>query len=172
MPSGTGLAIYELKWSAGSASAFKDTPDEHSMDDLIDFPGWVNEESVTKLYRDLRGQFRPIISTIEDITAGDDPDKWGECINNRLHHLTRADFTLLDQRKMDGNLCLGLHRVLSQVESTPDIFGNCLNIAATLKTATAMFITYGGFMAYHGKLPEIVEVALAGSENMEARITQ
>lgn len=155
--------------------------------DVVDFPGWVSENSIRqyvnklgealdsdsknrltalfsdaliqRLFLDLRGRFRPIISAIEDIIHEDDPTQWETCIDKLLERLTSADIDPNSTEITGGNLCAELFRFLSRVESDPVSFPQGQLIRATLKFAIAAYITSGGFLAYKGDLSEVVEVA-------------
>jgi len=193
MPCGTGLSYYELEWAGGSSSGTKLSADEFkaakSAAMVVDFPGWINEESVStyveqlgqalgveararlaelfpkdvikRLFRDFRGRFRPIVSIIEDMIMKNDPSKWSECVDDFMYRMTTADVPTNAPEKelFHGNLCMELQRVLKQVESDPTTFATYQNIRSTLKFATVAFITQGGFFSYKGELPELVEVA-------------
>jgi hypothetical protein len=50
--------------------------------------------------------------------------------------------------------------VLDQVKTDPTTFSQYQSVEATLKFATAAFMTQGGFFAFKGELPELVEVAV------------
>ncbi|KAK3828464.1 MAG: hypothetical protein J3Q66DRAFT_434995 [Benniella sp.] len=189
LPCGTGLGNDELTWSGGCASGIKLSACEFSMKvnntEVVDFPGWVDEESISqyvqrlgnsldqssrnrltellpdpvihRLFLDLRGRFRPIISAIEGIIEKDDPTQSESCIDELLERYTSAD---LDPKKeAPGNLCAELKSFLSRVESDSDSFPQYQRVSATLKFATAAYITCGGLLAYKGELPEVVEAA-------------
>ncbi|KAG0247209.1 hypothetical protein BG011_001856, partial [Mortierella polycephala] len=156
---------------------------------IIDFPGWTDELSVStyieqlgqglseeartqlavlfprpvikRLFRDFRGRFRPIVSIVEDIIMMNDPSRWREYVDKRMYRLTTADIPKSANEKdlFEGNLCAELKRVFDRVESDPATFTEYQNIKATLKFAIAAFKTQGGFLAYKGELPELVEVA-------------
>ncbi|KAG9319094.1 hypothetical protein KVV02_006539 [Mortierella alpina] len=158
---------------------------------VLDFAGWANEaaissylgrlcqgldnearrrltqlippEAISRLFRDLRGRFRPIVSSIEDIIEEDDPMAWEGCILERVYRLTTADrpFTAIDKRRLEGNLCGELRRMFELVrhDSGSVAFAEFRNVEATLRLAVATFITQGGYMAFKGPLPELVEAA-------------
>ncbi|KAF9150368.1 hypothetical protein DFQ26_001617, partial [Actinomortierella ambigua] len=100
---------------------------------VVDFPGWtdinsirtylerlrqglsggakerlaklVPPEAVARLYRDLRGRYRPIVSTIEDIIEADDPMAWEQRIRERVDRLTTARIPQNgEERFLEGNL--------------------------------------------------------------------
>ncbi|KAG0314716.1 hypothetical protein BGZ99_007884 [Dissophora globulifera] len=84
----------------------------------------IPEEAVKMLFRRLRGRFRPIISTIEDIINADDIKAWEVCISEREDRLTTASIPSTDseKRRIEGNLCGELDYSqyrLGQLERTP-----------------------------------------------------
>ncbi|KAF9178796.1 hypothetical protein BGZ50_007463 [Haplosporangium sp. Z 11] len=120
-------------------------------------------KAVLRLFRDLRGRFRPIVSTIEDIIEADNPMAWEECIHEREDRLMTAFSPTADgeQRRLEGNLCGELRRMFHQVRQGQDdvAFAEFRNAEATLKLAVATFVTQGGYMAFKGQLPKLVETA-------------
>lgn len=123
----------------------------------------IPPEAIARLYRDLRGRFRPIISTIEDIINADDPLAWAKYIESREYRLTTADIpqTGVDMRLFDGNLCGELERMFRQVCSDEHslAYAEFRNVEATLRFAVAAFMTQGGYLAFKGQLPKLVETA-------------
>ncbi|KAK5809582.1 hypothetical protein F5H01DRAFT_381910 [Linnemannia elongata] len=123
----------------------------------------VPEEAVKKLFLRLRGRFRPIISTIEDIIEADDPMVWEERIREREDRLTTASIPNTDGEKsrLEGNLCGELRRMLDHVRQDQGsvAFAEFRNVEATLRLAIATFVTQGGYMAFKGQLPKLVETA-------------
>ncbi|KAF9187246.1 hypothetical protein BGZ50_002042 [Haplosporangium sp. Z 11] len=91
------------------------------------------------IYSDLRGQFRPIISIIEDIIEMNDPSKWKECMNERLYRLMTADTPTTARKKklLQGNLCAELYRVFQRVDSDDPVYVPYQNIKITLKFASS-----------------------------------
>ncbi|KAG9064679.1 hypothetical protein KI688_002937 [Linnemannia hyalina] len=123
----------------------------------------IPEEAVKTLFLHLRGRFRPIISTIEDIIQADDPMVWEECIHEREDRLTTACIPTTDgeKRRLEGNLCSELRRMFEHVRQNKGnvAYAEFRNVEATLKLAVATFITQGGYMAFKGQLPKLVETA-------------
>ncbi|KAG0294132.1 hypothetical protein BGZ96_001754 [Linnemannia gamsii] len=123
----------------------------------------VPPKAILRLHRKLRGRFRPIVSTIEDIIEADDPMVWKECISEREYRLTTASIPTTDgeKRRLEGNLCGELRRMFDRVrlDQGSVAFAEFRNVEATLKFAIAAFVTQGGYMAYKGQLPKLVETA-------------
>ncbi|KAG0353180.1 hypothetical protein BGZ54_002366 [Gamsiella multidivaricata] len=174
MPCGTGLSHFELVWAGGSASGAKLSNAEYEAEKdasmVIDFPGWVDEDSLDRLFpsivimglfRDFRGRFRPIIPIAENIIQMNNPLNWDQYIDKRIYRLTTADVptTGVGKGLLEKKLCGELRRVFDRVEADPATFMEYQNIKATLKFAMAAFKTQGGFLAYKGELPELVEMA-------------
>ncbi|KAF9965237.1 hypothetical protein BGZ70_005179 [Mortierella alpina] len=166
-----------------SAAEFSDT--------VVDFAGWTDEEAIrsyvkrlgkglgneaekrleqlippeaiSRLFRKLRGRFRPIVSTIEDIIVTDDPMAWEQRILEREYRLTTAYIPLTDneRKRLEGNLCGELRRMFALVRQDPDsvAFAEFRNVEATLRLAVATYVTQGGYMAFKGQLPSLVEAA-------------
>ncbi|KAG0367157.1 hypothetical protein BGZ54_004332 [Gamsiella multidivaricata] len=156
---------------------------------VVDFAGWTNVDSVSsylgrlgqaldveartrladlfpddvikRLFRDFRGRFRPIVSIIEDIIMKNDPTTWRESVDEFMYRLTTADVStnVVEKELFHGNLCSELSRVLNRVKAEPMTFARFQSVELTLRVATAAFNTQGGFMAYKGELPELVEIA-------------
>ncbi|KAK3836304.1 MAG: hypothetical protein J3R72DRAFT_477166 [Linnemannia gamsii] len=123
----------------------------------------IPEEAVKMLFCRLRGRFRTIISTIEDIIEADDPMAWEELISEREDRLTTASIPTTDgeRRRLEGNLCGELRRMFDHVRQDQGsvAFAEFRNVEATLKLAIATFVTQGGIMAFKGQLPKLVETA-------------
>ncbi|KAF9271456.1 hypothetical protein BGZ88_006111 [Linnemannia elongata] len=123
----------------------------------------VPEEAVKKLFLRLRDRFRPIISTIEDIIEADDPMVWEERIREREDRLTTASIPTTDGEKsrLEGNLCGELRRMFDLVRQDQGsvAFAEFRNVEATLKLAIATFFTQGGYMAFKGQLPKLLETS-------------
>ncbi|KAG0218249.1 hypothetical protein BGX31_011660 [Mortierella sp. GBA43] len=155
---------------------------------IVDFPGWVHEEAVdqyldrlcqavdlksknrllelfpkpviVRLFLDLRGRFRPIISAMEDIIEADDPKLSEICIAQRLDRLTTADLDEYNGEKTyGGNLCAELQRFMSLIEANPKSYPESEHISNTLKFATATYITSGGTTAFQGRRLDLVDAA-------------
>ncbi|KAH7043039.1 hypothetical protein BKA57DRAFT_508403 [Linnemannia elongata] len=117
----------------------------------------VPEEAVKKLFLRLRGRFRNIISTIEDIIEADDPMVWEERIREREDRLTTASIPNTDgeKRRLEGNLCGELRRMFDLVRQDQGsvAFAEFRNVEATLKLAISTFFTQGGYMAFKISCP-------------------
>ncbi|KAG0275811.1 hypothetical protein BGZ95_008340 [Linnemannia exigua] len=99
----------------------------------------------------------------EDIIHADDPMVWEECIREREDRLTVASIPITngDKRRLEGNLCGELRRMFDHVRlDQGDVaFAEFRNVEATLRIAIAMFVTQGGYLAFKGRLPKLVETA-------------
>ncbi|KAI8349856.1 hypothetical protein B0O80DRAFT_142112 [Mortierella sp. GBAus27b] len=155
---------------------------------VVDFPGWVHEEAVdqyldrlcqavdlksknrllelfpkaviARLFLDLRGRFRPIISAMEDIIEADDPKLSEACIVQRLDRLTTAHHDQdCEVKAHSGNLCAELQRFMSLVEANPTSYPEGAHIGNKLKFATATYVTSGGTTAFKGRRLDLVEAA-------------
>ncbi|KAG0245542.1 hypothetical protein BG011_002766, partial [Mortierella polycephala] len=121
----------------------------------------VPQEAVMRLFRGLRGRFRPIISTIEDIIEADRPLAWEQCIQDREYRLTTAHIptTSFEEERLEGNLCGELRRLFKQVDHDRVAFADYRTVESSLKLAMAALMTQGGYLAFKGKLPKLVETA-------------
>ncbi|KAG0247565.1 hypothetical protein BG011_001294, partial [Mortierella polycephala] len=121
----------------------------------------VPQEAVLRLFRDLRGRFRPIISTIEDIIEADHPLAWKQCIQDRVYRLTAAHIpTANDEEELlEGNLCGELRRLFKQVDHDRVAFADYRTVESSLKLSMAALMIQGGYLAFKGMLPKLVETA-------------
>ncbi|KAG0246712.1 hypothetical protein BGX31_009841 [Mortierella sp. GBA43] len=201
IPCGTGLSQYDLAWSGGSARGIKLSAEEHVIKGnriVVDFPGWVYEETVeeylerlrlsvdtkskdrllellpkavvSKLFLELRGRFRPIISAIEDIIEANDPTRSEACITQRLHRLTTANIDSSDgDTRHAGNLCAELQRFMTLVEENPTTYPAGDSVKSTLKFATAAYIASGATTILEGNRLDLVEVAFGRIKKYEGK---
>jgi hypothetical protein len=125
----------------------------------------IPQEAVQMLFRDLRGRFHPIVSTIEDIIVMDGHANWEQCIYQRVYRLTTTD-NPVNYGPLLGNLCGRLGRMSSEAHQDESslAYAEFHNMEATLELAVAMFFTQGGYMAFTGQLLKLVE---AGFGRME-----
>ncbi|KAF9096922.1 hypothetical protein BGX29_008357 [Mortierella sp. GBA35] len=183
LPCGTGMSSYQQKWAGGSSGGANLSKAENLDDKLsemvVDFAGWTDVESISnylellgrglndeararlaclippkavlRLFRDLPGRFRPIISTIEDIIEADNPIAWEKCINERVDRLTTA---FIPQPMANSDVSKKTF-----VDQGSMAFTEFRNVEATLKFAMATFVTQGGYLAFKGQLPRLVETA-------------
>ncbi|KAF9946255.1 hypothetical protein BGZ70_003311, partial [Mortierella alpina] len=123
----------------------------------------IPPEAVSRLFCDMRGRFRPIVSTIEDIIEADEPLAWENCVREREYCLTTADnpVTDLEKKRLEGNLCVELRRMFELVSQDPGsvAYAEFRNMEATLRLAVATYVTQGGYIAFKGQLPNLVEAA-------------
>ncbi|KAG0279993.1 hypothetical protein BGZ97_009474, partial [Linnemannia gamsii] len=152
---GTGIGADELEILVGSGgiAATLDQIDDR----IVDFPGWETEDQVTmyiknlgdamgeddramlhtlipkaavqELFFKLRGRFKPIITTIEDIIANGSPSYWREAIERRV----RALVCYPEQFPMRGNLCSDIKRMLDKVARDPSKYEDAIELKHVLK---------------------------------------
>ncbi|KAG0290230.1 hypothetical protein BGZ97_006233 [Linnemannia gamsii] len=104
----------------------------------------IPPEAILRLFRDLHGRFRPIVLTVDDIIEADDPMAWEECIRERKDRMTTAAIPATDgEKRRQGSVA----------------FAEFRNVEATLRLVIATFVTQGGYMAFKGQLPNLVETA-------------
>ncbi|KAK3836312.1 MAG: hypothetical protein J3R72DRAFT_423921 [Linnemannia gamsii] len=86
---------------------------------------------------------------------------WEVCIRQREDRMTTASIPTTDgeKRRLEGNLCGQLRRMFDHVRHDQGsvAFAEFRNVEATLKLASATFITQGGTLAVKGQLPKLVE---------------
>ncbi|KAG0364211.1 hypothetical protein BGX24_004729, partial [Mortierella sp. AD032] len=131
--------------------------DAMSDDDRAMLHTLILRVAVQELFFKLRGRFSPIIMTIEDIIEADDPMAWEVCIRQREDRMTTASIPNTDgeKRRLEGNLCGELRRMFDHVRHDQGgvAFAEFRNVEATLKVASATFITQGGTLAFKGQVP-------------------
>ncbi|KAF9113341.1 hypothetical protein BGX30_006971, partial [Mortierella sp. GBA39] len=76
-----------------------------------------------------RGQFRPIVTTIEDIIAKGSTSYWSEAIEHRFNALVRYP----EQLPMRGNLCSDIKRMLDKVAKNPTKYAETVELKHVLK---------------------------------------
>ncbi|KAF9945903.1 hypothetical protein BGZ72_000878 [Mortierella alpina] len=158
---------------------------------VVDFAGWTDEDSissylerirqeldeegkkrltqlfpdkaVSRLFHDLRGRFRPIVSCIEDIIETNDPMSWEDCILHRQYRLTTAEqpITPFGKIRLQGSLCGELRRMFQLVrhDQSSVAFAEFRHVEAILNLAVATYATQGRCLSFKGQLPMLVEVA-------------
>ncbi|KAG0010264.1 hypothetical protein BGZ81_002867 [Podila clonocystis] len=178
---GTGIGADELEILVGSGgiAATLDQIDHR----IVDFPGWETEDQVTmyiknlgdemseddramlhklipkvavqELFFKLRGRYRPIITTIEDIIANGSPSYWREAIERRV----RALVCYPEQFPMRGNLCSDIKRMLDKVAKDPIKYKDSIELRHVLKQTVVLRASLGLSWSLRGEEPIVVESA-------------
>jgi hypothetical protein len=178
---GTGIGADELEILVGSGgiAATLDQIDHR----IVDFPGWETEEQVAtyinnlgdamseddrmtlhtlipeaavqELFFKLRGRFRPIITTIEDIIAKGSTSYWSEAIERRLSALVCYP----ERFPMRGNLCSDIKRMLDKVSKDPAKYADAVELKHVLKQTVIHRASLGLPWSLRGEEPILVESA-------------
>ncbi|KAG0253673.1 hypothetical protein BGZ95_006248 [Linnemannia exigua] len=93
----------------------KNLGDTMSKDNRAILHTLIPKAAAQELFFKLRGRFRPIITTIEDIIANGSPSYWMEAIERRV----RALVCYPEQFPTRGNLCSDIKRMLDKVAKDP-----------------------------------------------------
>ncbi|KAG0195159.1 hypothetical protein BGX28_002117, partial [Mortierella sp. GBA30] len=115
----------------------------------------IPKAAVQELFFKLRGRFRPIITTIEDIIAKGSTSYWGEAIERRLSALVcyPARFP------MRGNLCSDIKRMLDKVARDPSKYADTVELKHVLKQTVVLRASLGLPWSLRGEEPILVESA-------------
>ncbi|KAF9115632.1 hypothetical protein BGX30_006215 [Mortierella sp. GBA39] len=178
---GTGIGADELEILVGSGgiAATLDQIDHR----IVDFPGWESEDQVAsyinnlgdamseddrvrlhmllpeaavqELFFKLRGRFRPIITTIEDIIAKGSTSYWSEAIESRLSALVCYP----ERFPVRGNLCSDIKRMLDKVTRDPTKYADAVELKHVLKQTVAHRASLGLPWSLRGEEPILVESA-------------
>ncbi|KAK3838749.1 MAG: hypothetical protein JOS17DRAFT_813362 [Linnemannia elongata] len=178
---GTEIGADELEVLVGSGgiAATLDQIDHRT----VDFPGWETEEQVTmytktlgdaageddramlhtlipeaavqELFFKLRGRYRPIITTIEDIIANGFPSYWREAIERRVGALVCYP----EQFPMRGNFCSDIKRMLDKVAKYPIKYADAVELKHVLKQTVVLRASLGLPWSLRGEEPILVESA-------------
>ncbi|KAG0009092.1 hypothetical protein BGZ81_003644, partial [Podila clonocystis] len=180
---GTGIGADELEVllsSGGIGSSW-----EQVNRRIVDFPGWetmdqvamyinnlgdlmsgddkarlhtlVPEAAIQELFFRLRGRFRPIVSTIEEIIAKGSPSYWKEAIEQRVHSLVCYP----ERFPVRGNLCSDIKRMLEKVAKDPTKFKDAVDIRHVLRQTVVFRASLGLPWSLQGEEPILVESAFA-----------
>ncbi|KAF9312447.1 hypothetical protein BG003_006268 [Podila horticola] len=178
---GTGIGADELEMlaSSGGIAANLDQIDHQ----IVDFPGWETEDQVAmyinnlgdamseddrvrlhtlipkaavqELFFKLRGRFRPIITTIEDIIAKGSTSYWSEAIERRLSALVCYP----ERFPVRGNLCSDIKRMLDKVARDPTKYADAVELKHVLKQTVVHRASLGLPWSLRGEEPILVESA-------------
>ncbi|KAG0044704.1 hypothetical protein BGZ83_010081 [Gryganskiella cystojenkinii] len=180
---GTGIGADVLKVllsSGGIGSSW-----EQVNRRIVDFPGWetveqvaayinnlgdtmseddkavlyelIPEIAVQELFFRLRGRFRPIISTIEEIIANGSTSYWREAIERRVQSMTSYP----EHFPVRGNLCSDIKRMLDKVSKDPAKFKDAVDIMHVLRQTVVFRASLGLPWSLQGEEPIMVESAFA-----------
>ncbi|KAF8920976.1 hypothetical protein BGZ58_004166, partial [Dissophora ornata] len=180
---GTGIGADELEVllsSGGIGSSW-----EQVSRRIVDFPGWetvdqvamyinnlgdlmcgddkarlhtlIPEAAIQELFFRLRGRFRPIVSTIEEIIAKGSPSYWKEAIEQRVQSLVCYPKCF----PVRGNLCSDIKRMLDKVAKDPAKFKDAVDIRHVLRQTVVIRASLGLPWSLQGEEPILVESAFA-----------
>ncbi|KAF9402540.1 hypothetical protein BGZ94_004878, partial [Podila epigama] len=179
---GTGIGADELEVLLGSGGIGSGSTVQVDRR-IVDFPGWetvdqvamyinnlgdlmcendkarlhtmIPEAAVQELFFKLRGRFRPIISTIEDIIANGSTSHWREAIEQRVHSMVCYP----ERFPVRGNLCSDIKRMLDKVAKDPARFKDALDLKHVLKQTVVLRASLGLPWSLQGEEPILVESA-------------
>ncbi|KAK3836309.1 MAG: hypothetical protein J3R72DRAFT_493789 [Linnemannia gamsii] len=129
--------------------------DAMSDDDRAMLHTLIPRVAVQELFFKLRGRFRPIIMTIEDIIANGSPSYWREAIER----IVRALVCYPEQFPMRGNLCSDIKRMLDKVAKDPNKYANAIEPKHILKKTVLHRASLGLPWSLEGEGPILVESA-------------
>ena len=178
---GTGIGADELELLANSGGIANSLDQIERR--IVDFPGWETEDQVAmylsnlgdamceddrmrlhtlipeaavqELFFRLRGRFRPIITTIEDIIAKGSTSYWREAIERRLWALVCYP----EQFPMRGNLCSDIKRMIDKVAKDPTKYEHAIELKHVLKQTVVYRASLGLPWSLRGEEPILVESA-------------
>ncbi|KAF8919690.1 hypothetical protein BGZ58_004622, partial [Dissophora ornata] len=178
---GTGIDADELEVLLSSGGIGESW--EQVNDRIVEFPGWetvdqvatyinnlgdamsendrvrlhtlIPEEAVQELFFKLRGRYRPIVTTIEDIIAKGFTSYWSEAIERRLSALVCYP----EQFPMHGNLCSDIKRMLDKVARDPTKYADAVELEHVLKQTVVRRASLGLPWSLRGEEPILVESA-------------
>ncbi|KAG0208429.1 hypothetical protein BGX31_002333, partial [Mortierella sp. GBA43] len=180
---GTGIGADELDiLRLGSFGGIGENL-EHVDFRILDFPGWetkdqvaiyinnlgdamseddramlhtlIPEEAVQELFFNLRGRFRPIITTIEDIIAKGSASHWKQAIEIRVEALVSYPKIF----PVRGNLCSDIKRMLEKVAKDPAKFEDAVDLRYVLMQTVLCKAALGVPWSLPGEEPILVESA-------------
>ncbi|KAI8344986.1 hypothetical protein B0O80DRAFT_492022 [Mortierella sp. GBAus27b] len=148
---GTGIGADELEILVNSGGMATNEPRIDPR--ILNFPGWETEDQVAtyinslgdamseddramlhtlipkaavqELFLKLRGRFRPIITTIEDIIASGSASHWKQAIEIRVEALVSYPKIF----PVRGNLCSDIKRMLEKVAKDPAKFEDAVDLS-------------------------------------------
>ncbi|KAF9135667.1 hypothetical protein BGX30_011485 [Mortierella sp. GBA39] len=138
------------------AMYINDLGDAMSKDDRVRLHTLIPEAAVQELFFKLRGRFRPIIFTIEDIIVEGSTSYWSEAIKRRLSALVRYP----ERLPMGGNICSDIKRMLNKVARDPTKYADAVELKHVLKQIVVYRASLGLPWSMRGEEPILVESAL------------
>jgi hypothetical protein len=187
VPCGTGLSSYDLGWMASSGGATSGDTSEDNNENfaVINFPGWQDKsvlesyidgletqipedkrgvlrellppEAIDAMFLKLRGRFRPIITTIENIISKGLPTSWNSKVQEMEKQL--SDMPTEERKSMRGNLCCDLDRILKRIANKRAEFKHVIDIRHTIKKSVVNMVMFGLPLILETKEPILVEAA-------------
>ncbi|KAF9353437.1 hypothetical protein BGX26_008802 [Mortierella sp. AD094] len=192
VPCGTGLSNFDLDWLLDSNPlSKKQDPADHKF---TTFSDWENEDQIRSyinficspltsktaakslhnliptaaikmLFELLRGRFRPIISTIEDIISN--PDKgWEQLIQQSFTELTTAK----EERLGGGNICNEIRRVLEAVRNNKERYKDYSDVEFVMRMFTTCQGIYGHGMVIDFSEAPLVEASIGRFITIEGKV--
>ncbi|KAF9151259.1 hypothetical protein BGX20_005461, partial [Mortierella sp. AD010] len=126
-------------------------------DDKAKLQELIPEEAIQELFFRLRGRFRPIISTIEEIITKGCTSYWKEAIKQRLQSMTSYP----EHFPVRGNLCSDIKRMLDKVTKDPVKYKEVIDIRHVLRQTVVCRASLGLPWSLKGEEPIMVESAFA-----------
>ncbi|KAF9317742.1 hypothetical protein BG006_003311, partial [Podila minutissima] len=133
----------------------KNLGDVMSDDDRAMLHTLILKAAVQELFFKLRGRYRPIIMTIEDIITNGSLSYWREAIERRV----RALVCYPEQFPMRGNFCSDIKRMLDKVAKDPIKYADAVNLKHVLKQTVVHRASLGLPWSLRGEEPVLVESA-------------
>ncbi|KAG0332645.1 hypothetical protein BG004_001163 [Podila humilis] len=126
-------------------------------DDRMMLHRLIPKAAVQELFFKLRGRYRPIITTIEDIIANGTPSYWREAIERRVEALVCYP----KQFPMRGNHCSDIKRMLDKVAKDPIMYANVVELKHVIKQAVLLRASLGLPWRLRREEPILVESSCA-----------
>ncbi|KAF9910163.1 hypothetical protein BX616_010929 [Lobosporangium transversale] len=131
-------------------------------DDKVMLHTLIPEAAAQELFFSLRGRYRPIITTIEDIITTGSPSYWKEAIEGRVRSLVNYP----KQLHMPGDICSAIKRTIDKVAKDPIRFGDAVELKHVLKQTIVYRASLGLPWSLQGEKPILVESAFGCLRNV------